>query len=71
MASKKLKGYQGLFFDEKTEEKLIELQGEALSDVVKDMHITFKFGDTEQFPTELMEKEFVIKIVGYASNGKK
>ena len=26
MESKKLKGYQGLFLDEKTQEKLVELQ---------------------------------------------
>lgn len=70
MSKKTLKGYQGLFLDDKTQEKLVELQEKGLSDIVKDMHITFKFGKTEQYPPELMEKEFTLKIVGYASDGK-
>ena len=48
MANKKLKGYQGLFLDEETQEKLVEMQKNGLSDITKDMHITFKFGETEQ-----------------------
>lgn len=71
MESKKLKGYQGLFLDEKTQEKLVELQKNGLSDITKDMHITFKFGETEQYPEELIGKEFNVKIIGYASDGKK
>ena len=59
MANKKLKGYQGLFLDEKTQEKLVELQQKGLSDITKDMHITFKFGETEPYPQELMGKELV------------
>ena len=70
MGSKKLKGYQGLFLDEKTQEKLVELQKNGLSDITKDMHITFKFGETEQYPEELIGKEFNVKIIGYASDGK-
>lgn len=70
MESKKLKGYQGLFLDEKTQEKLVELQKNGLSDITKDMHITFKFGETEQYPEELIGKEFNVKIIGYASDGK-
>ena len=68
--AKKLKGYQGLFLDEKTEEKLIELQKDKLNSVVKDMHITFKFGQLNPFPSELMEKIFEVKIIGYASDGR-
>ena len=34
------------------------------------MHITFKFGETEAFPKELMDKEIPLKIVGYESDGK-
>ena len=71
MAKKTLKGYQGLFLDEETQEELVELQKKGLSDIVKDMHITFKFGETEQYPLELMGKEFRVKVVGYASDGKK
>ncbi len=70
MAKKTLKGYQGLFLDKETQEKLVELQKEGLSDVVKDMHITFKFGQTDKYPDELVGKEFPVKIVGYASDGK-
>ena len=68
--TKTKKGYQGLFLDEATQEKLIELQKKGLSDIVKDMHITFKFGETEKYPQELMGREFIVKIVGYASDGK-
>ncbi len=70
MVAKKLKGYQGLFLDLETQEKLVKLQKMMLSDIVKDMHITFKFGEIEQFPPELMEKEFFVKIIGYAADGK-
>ena len=67
---KKLKGYQGLFFDEKSENKLIELQKEKLKENIRNMHITFKFGETEKYPEELLNKEFKVKIIGYASDGK-
>ena len=65
-----LNGYQGLFFDDETQEKLVELQKNGLSDIVKDMHITFKFGKIEQYDEELMNKEFKVKVIGYASDGK-
>lgn len=67
---KKLKGFQGIFLDEKTEEKLIDLQEEKLESNIKNMHITFKFGDIEEYPEELIGKEFKLKIVGYNSDGK-
>ena len=70
MKKEKLKGYQGIFFDQETQEKLIKLQKKGLSEVVKDMHITFKFGEIEQFPEELMDKNITVRIVGYASDGK-
>lgn len=70
MEEKVLKGYQGLFLDDKTQKELVELQERGLSNIVKDMHITFKFGDTEKYPEELLDKEFVLKVVGYASDGK-
>lgn len=70
MAKKGLKGYQGLFLSEETQEKLVELQKEKLTDIVKDMHITFKFGSIDEYPQELMGKEFPLKVVGYASDGK-
>ena len=65
-----LKGYQGLFFDQQTQEKLIDLQENGLHEIVKDMHVTFKFGKTEAYPEELMKKVFHLQLIGYASNGK-
>ena len=65
-----MKGYQGIFFDEPTKEKLIDLQENPLEEVVKDMHITFLFGKTEKYTTQLMEKETPLEIIGYASDGK-
>lgn len=70
MQGKPLKGYQGIFLSEETKEKLVKLQKKGLKDIVKDMHITFKFGKTEKYPPELMGKEFKMKVVGYASDGK-
>lgn len=70
MASKKLKGYRGVFFNEEITQKLVEEQKSGLSDIVKDMHITFNFGEILPFPDELMDKEVTIKIIGYASDGK-
>ena len=67
---KKLKGFQGIFLDEEVEKNLVLLQKNGLNDNIKNMHITFKFGDTEKYPEELIGKEFPIKIVGYASDGK-
>lgn len=68
--SKILKGYQGIFFDEETQKKLVQLQEDGLDDVVNDMHITFNFGELYKFPDELMNKEIVLKLIGYASDGK-
>lgn len=68
--SKKLKGFQGVFFGNETEEQLIALQEQGLDSNITNMHITFKFGDTEKYPDELMGKDFKIKVTGYASDGK-
>jgi hypothetical protein len=63
-------GYQGLFFDEETQKKLVKLQKKGLSYIVNNMHITFNFGEIEQYPTKLMGRDFKVKIIGYASDGK-
>lgn len=68
--SKILKGYQGIFFDEETQKKLVQLQENGLSDIVNDMHITFNFGELDKYPDELMNKEIALKLIGYASDGK-
>lgn len=68
--SKHLKGFQGIFLEDEIEQQLIALQKKGLDSNIENMHITFKFGDTEKYPEELMGKEFKIKIIGYASDGK-
>ena len=65
-----LRGFQGIFLDKETEEKLINLQKDGLESNIQNMHITFKFGDIEEYPKELMNKNFKIKIIGYGSDGK-
>ena len=67
---KTLRGYQGIFFDNEVEQQLISLQKNGLNSNIENMHITFKYGDIEKYPEELIGKEFTIKIVGYASDGK-
>lgn len=66
----KLNGYQGIFLNEETQKKLVQLQENGLSDIVNDMHITFNFGELYKFPDELMNKEIALKLIGYASDGK-
>ena len=53
MEKKEMTGFQGIFFDEINKKKLIDLQERKLKYVVKDMHITFKFGKTEKYPEEV------------------
>ncbi len=65
-----IKGYQGIFLDEETQAKLVELQKVGLDTVVKDMHVTLNFGELQKYPQELMEKDIPIELVGYASDGK-
>lgn len=65
-----LKGYQGIFFSKEVQKKLVKLQKRGLDSIIKDMHITFKYGELEKFPDELMNKEIMVKIIGYASDGK-
>ena len=66
----KLKGYQGIFLDQDTMDRLVELQERGLDYVIKDMHITFNFGELEQFPEELMSDPIKFSLIGYASDGK-
>lgn len=70
MDEKKLEGFQGIFFDEEVQEQLIEMQTQGLSSNIENMHITFQFGNIEKYPEKLVGKEFKIKLVGYASDGK-
>ena len=67
---KEMTGFQGIFFDEINKKKLIDLQERKLKYVVKDMHITFKFGKTEKYPEEVLNKDYEVKIVGYAATDK-
>lgn len=68
--NKSLKGFQGIFLDEEIEQQLIALQKKGLDSNVENMNITFKVGDIEKYPEELIGKEFEIKITGYGSDGK-
>lgn len=68
--NKPLRGFQGIFLEKEIEQQLIALQKKGLESNVENMHIAFKFGDTEKYPEELIRREFEIKITGYGSDGK-
>lgn len=70
MDQNNLQGFQGIFFDEETSKKLIELQKNGLSENIKNMHITFNFGELEKYPDWFIGKDLKVKLVGYASDGK-
>ena len=42
MEKKEMTGFQGIFLDEISKKRLIDLQERKLKYIVKDMHITFK-----------------------------
>ena len=63
-------GFQGIFLDETSKKRLIALQEKKLKYIVRDMHITFKFGKTEKYPEEVLNKDYEVKIVGYAATDK-
>lgn len=65
-----IKGYKGIFFDEETSKKLEELQQNPLESPVQDMHITFKFGELDEYPAELMQQDVEVRLVGYGCDGK-
>ena len=67
---KVLKGYEGLFISSESEEKLVAMQARPLEENVRDMHVTFKFGELGCYPTEMLEKEYEVEVIGYASDGK-
>lgn len=70
MEKKEMTGFQGIFLDEISKKRLIDLQERKLKYIVKDMHITFKFGKIEMYPEELLNKDYEVKIVGYAATDK-
>jgi len=66
--------YQGLFVEPESKGRLIESQGEgALENVVSNMHCTFRFRpsltEIRNF-SQLLGREFELKVVGYYSDGK-
>ena len=67
--AKNLKGYQGVFFDEETCNKLLALQKRSLEKPITDMHITFHYGIIQRYPDELIERDIPIRIIGYACDG--
>lgn len=70
MREREMTGFQGIFLDETSKKRLIALQEKKLKYIVRDMHITFKFGKTEMYPEELLNKDYEVKIVGYAATDK-
>ncbi len=70
MREREMTGFQGIFLDEISKKRLIDLQERKLKYIVKDMHITFKFGKTEMYPEEVLNKDYEVKIVGYAATDK-
>lgn len=70
MREREMTGFQGIFLDEISKKRLIDLQKRKLKYIVKDMHITFKFGKTEMYPEEVLNKDYEVKIVGYAATDK-
>lgn len=66
----KLRGFQGIFLEKEIEQQLVALQKKGLGSNIENMHITFKCGDIEKYPEELIGREFEFKITGYGSNGK-
>ena len=70
MREREMTGFQGIFLDEISKKRLIDLQERKLKFIVKDMHITFKFGKTEMYPEEVLNKDYEVKIVGYAATDK-
>ena len=70
MREREMTGFQGIFLDEISKKRLIDLQERKLKYIVEDMHITFKFGKTEKYPEEVLNKDYEVKIVGYAATDK-
>ena len=70
MREREMTGFQGIFLDETSKKRLIALQEKKLKYIVRDMHITFKFGKTEKYPEEVLNKDYEVKIVGYAATNK-
>ena len=70
MREREMTGFQGIFLDETSKKRLIALQEKKLKYTVRDMHITFKFGKTEKYPEEVLNKDYEVKIVGYAATDK-
>ena len=70
MREREMTGFQGIFLDEISKKRLIDLQERKLKYIVKDMHITFKFGKTEMYPEEVLNKDYEVKIVGYVATDK-
>lgn len=63
--------YQGFFVDEKSSKLLKEKEGlHALEKDTLHKHVTFEFRPNKKFRSDLMNKEFTFKVIGYANNGE-
>ncbi len=62
--------YEGLFFDEKTEEFIHSIEGNRLELVNDRIHCTFQYKPTkEEIFNDIIGKEYLIEIIGYACDG--
>ena len=64
------RGYQGLFLDAASRQKLEKMQGRPLTNMVSDMHVTFAYGSIIPYAEETAGKAWEIPVTGYACDGK-
>ena len=63
--------YQGMFFDDKTMEKLLQMEGsKGLPKKIKDMHVTFAYLPKELLPKAIVGQEYEIEVIGFGCDGK-
>ena len=63
--------YEGIFFDQKTQDYIISLDKNRLPIINDEIHCTFKVKPTnDELLDELLEKDIEIELIGYGSDGK-
>lgn len=63
--------YEGVFFDKKTQEKLILLDKNKLPIINDEIHCTFKpYPSLNEIFDEIVGEEIELEIIGYGNDGK-
>lgn len=63
--------YYGIFFDESTKKIISNLDINKLDVVPDNFHVTFRYlPDRNERINDVVGKEFILKIIGIANNGK-